>query len=421
MFFLQINEFSPELMAMAAAELDAKNLQRLLNLRHTQTESQDKEERFGLDPWVQWVSIHTGKHSSEHGVGHLGDVPQLCFPQVWEVLDQKGLRTGVWGAMNASRGRAQNNAFFFPDPWTFSESAYPAELNDLLALPRYYSKNYGALDKKQVVRGLLRLVRFCVRPRIALALLPLAPKLIGLIVRHGLPDYLLFGLFDLVNAKLFVHYKGKTRPDFSLLFLNSLAHLQHHKWTSEDRLSKEMRLVFSLFDDLLGVLFDGLPDEEQWVVANAFSQRCSYAQSEYLYRQYSPAGFLVAAGINFLKVEQAMTNDGHVFFESAEAAVAAVEILRAASVAGYSAFHVDYVLDTPHKLFFQLIVWELLPPETVLRINDRDLPFYQQFERVTRRTGSHVSRGDVFSKGLNLPEMMENHQIHDHIVQAYTK
>jgi hypothetical protein len=62
MIFLEINEFSPDLMAKAAELLNAKNLHRLLKLQHTQTTTDDKAERFGLDHWVQWVSIHTGKH-----------------------------------------------------------------------------------------------------------------------------------------------------------------------------------------------------------------------------------------------------------------------------------------------------------------------------------------------------------------------
>ena len=36
-----------------------------------------KKEHHGLDPWVQWVSIHTGKPSSEHKILELGKVSEL--------------------------------------------------------------------------------------------------------------------------------------------------------------------------------------------------------------------------------------------------------------------------------------------------------------------------------------------------------
>ncbi len=419
MFFLQINEFNPELMRIAAERLQAPNLQRLLRMHHTRTTTADKEERFGLDPWVQWVSIHTGRQSHEHGIAHLGDVPDLHFPQIWESLDQFGVRSGVWGAMNARRGSAHHCAFFFPDPWTFSEEAYPAHLNHLLALPRYYSKNYGDLDRRLLLRNAIRLLRFCLRPGVAAALLPMIGKIVGPVLRHGLPDYLLFVLFDLINARLFAHYWRRTRPDFSVLFMNSLAHLQHHKWTDEEGLSDEMAIAFGIFDQALGILFDALSDEPVWLVANAFSQHCTYANNEYLYRQRNPERFLQQCGVRFERVEQAMTNDGHLFFATEQDCQQARTILDSAHIGGMPAFHVDASAADNKRLFFQFIRWEPIPDDATLTINDRDLPFHGLFEKVTRRTGSHLQDGDIFSCGMSLPQCIQNHEIHHHIIDFF--
>jgi len=416
MILLEINEFNPELMAKAAEELNADNLRWLLALQRSETTTDDKTERFGLDPWVQWVSIHTGKTSGQHQVKHLGDVPQLEHEQIWETLSKQGLHCGVWGAMNASRGSAKNCEFFFPDPWTFSELAYPPELNNLLMFPRYYSKNYGDLDTAKSLRELAKLVWFCLNPRIAVELLPLAPSLISSVIKNGLHEYLLFVLFDLVNAKLFAHYYKRTKPDFAILFMNSLAHLQHHKWTSKEHLSEEMRVAFALFDKALGIIRGALSDDESLIAANAFTQFCSYDQNEFLYRQKNPQGFLVAAGIPFLRVEQAMTNDGHVFFDSAEAANKAAAILGAATVNDKPAFHVESGGKTPDKIFFQVIVWEPLSPDAVLKINNQEMKFFEQFEVITKRSGSHLQEGHVFSRNISLPKKLYNHQIHDHIL-----
>lgn len=419
MILLEINEFNPELMGKAAAELNLHNLKRLLALKRSETTTDDKQERFGLDPWVQWVSIHTGKTSAEHGVQHLGDVPQLANPQIWETLSQQGLRCGVWGAMNASRGNTPNCAFFFPDPWTFSEDAYPPELNNLLAFPRYYSKNYGDLDKKKSFVALLKLFWFCLNPRIAIELLPLAPRLITTAINSGLHEYLLFVLFDLVNAKLFSHYYRSKQPDFAILFMNSLAHLQHHKWTSKEKLSTEMRVAFTIFDAALGIVFDAVPFDKGIIIANAFTQFCSYEQNEFLHRQKNPEKFLHAAGIEFLRVEQAMTNDGHVFFDSSENAVRAASILGAATVNGKPAFHVESGGKTPDKIFFQVIVWEPLPANAVLEINGRQIPFFEQFEVITQRSGSHLQEGHVFSNQVDVPSRLYNHAIHQCILDHY--
>jgi hypothetical protein len=417
MLLLEINEFNPQLMALAAERLNGKNLRRLLALRHSKTSSPETEERFGLDPWVQWVSIHTGRPAAEHGVAHLGDVPVLRYPQLWQSLSQQGWRYGVWGAMNASRGAPDNCAFFFPDPWTFSEDAYPSELNDLLALPRYFSKHYGDLKTAPLLKTAAQLLRFCLRPSIAASLLPHAPKLLGSALRHGLREHMLFALFDLVNVILFSRYYKRHKPDFSLLFLNSLAHLQHHKWTEEDGLSAEMQAVFGLIDTALGILFATL-DSQHWVVANAFSQRCSLADNEFLYRQHNPEQFLQSVGIAFLRVEQAMTNDGHVFFSDAAQAQQAAQVLRAATVDGIPAFAVDY-REGASRLFYQLVIWQSLTEQASLQINQRQWPFFSLFATITQRSGSHVPEGDVFSDHLHLPKHMANHELHEHILRDF--
>ena len=419
MIFLEINEFNADLMAKAAETLNANNLRRLLKLKHTETTTDDKFERFGLDPWVQWVSIHTGKTSSQHGIAHLGDVPQLDHPQIWETLSNKGLRCGIWGAMNASRGAAANCEFFFPDPWSFSEMAYPPELNNLLAFPRYYSKNYGDLDKIKAFRELFKLILFCANPRIMRALLPIAPKIIKHVIKNGMPEYLLFVLFDLVNATLFANYYKKTKPDFAVLFLNSLAHLQHHKWTIEDGLSQEMKIAFALFDDILGIIFDIIPPDQPIIIANAFTQYCSYDQNEFLYRQKNPEKFLQTADIIFNRVEQAMTNDGHVFFDTPEAAQKAAEILSGTTVNGKKVFYVEDDKKIPEKIFFQVILWDQLEENSLLVINGKTIPFFDLFDRVTRRSGSHLQRGDVFSRGINFPDKIYNHDIHNYIISGF--
>jgi len=419
MLLLEINEFNPDLMQQAAEELGAKNLQKLLNLRCSGTITDDQKERFGLDPWVQWVSIHTGKTSGQHGVKHLGDVPQLQHAQLWETLNSRGIRCGVWGAMNASKGETSQCEFFFPDPWTFSEVAYPSELNNLLALPRYFSKNYGDLNKVKLLQGFARLIWFCLNPRIAFCLLPLLPRLVTTVLKHGMHEYLLFVLFDLVNARLFAHYYKRTKPQFAILFLNSLAHLQHHKWTSKKCLSREMQVAFNIFDEALGIIFNTISPDDQLIVANAFTQFCSFDDNEYLYRQKNPEEFLKTAGIKFLHVEQAMTNDGHVFFDNPENAATAAKALEQATVNGKLAFHVESGGKTPDKIFFQVIVWEPLKPDAIIDINNRQLKFFDQFEVITRRSGSHLQQGHAFSKNIELPEKLYNHEIHDYILKTF--
>jgi hypothetical protein len=50
-------------------------------------------------------------------VFRLGDIVNHDIPQVWECLEQRGLRVGAVSPMNA-KNRLRAPAFFVPDPWT---------------------------------------------------------------------------------------------------------------------------------------------------------------------------------------------------------------------------------------------------------------------------------------------------------------
>jgi hypothetical protein len=142
MLLVELNEFNKDLLKSAAESLKLKNIQKILALTEFHTITDDTYDSGYLEPWVQWVSVHTGTPSAKHQIKHLGDVPNVTEPQIWERLSEKGVTCGVWGAMNASRNAARNCLFFLPDPWTFTELGYPEPLNQLLDLPRYISKNY---------------------------------------------------------------------------------------------------------------------------------------------------------------------------------------------------------------------------------------------------------------------------------------
>lgn len=421
MVFLEINEFSPALLNQAALELKTDNIRKLLQMQRSETEAIEKEERFGLDPWVQWVSIHTGLPATTHKVDHLGDVPQLNHKQIWESISEMGFNVGVWGAMNASKGSAKNCDFFFPDPWTFSERAYPPELNQLLGIARYYSKNYLDLSYFQLLKEALRLSAFCLRPKIMSALIPIAPTVMIHLIKYGPREYLLFLLFDLVNATLFRKYYKASRSDFAIVFLNSIAHLQHHKWTSESRLSEEMTIGFRLLDKILGIIFSAVPESLPIVAINSFSQVCAFEKREFLYRQKNPSKFLELVGIKFLRLEQAMTNDGHVFFSNETERNSAAKLLNDITVGGQKAFHVDTNILTPLQLFFQFVLWEQIDPNAQLVANSKQFNFFELFEEVARRSGTHIPNGDIFARGIVLPKKMWNYEIGSKVVDYFLR
>ena len=116
------------------------------------TFTRDKKEGLNLDPWVQWVSVHTGKLSQKHKVYRLGQKLDNSIDQIWDKLSKKNKTSSIWGVFNSTLRKNKNINLFFPDPWNFGEEAFPKNLNAYLKLPRYYAQNYPQVKKFKIFK-----------------------------------------------------------------------------------------------------------------------------------------------------------------------------------------------------------------------------------------------------------------------------
>ena len=421
MTLIGLNEFSVDLLAQGAKELKLESVGRLLSMQSATTTTDDKVEHRGLDPWVQWVSVHTGVPSSVHGIVHLGDTPSaLAANQLWETLSDAGISSGIWGAMNATREEATHCTFFLPDPWTFSEEAFPSELNDLLALPRYYSKNYLDVSKKQFLGCTLRLVKFVLKSGAMGGLLKQIPLVLGGVARNGVNNALLFSLFDLFSTDFFLKYKKRYQPQFSMIFLNSIAHLQHHRW-GKDKLSKDAVFGLRVIDRVLGMLFATHQPGDSIIVMNALTQRNIVGEKPRIcYRQINPARFLSAVNIPFRNVEQLMTNDAHVFFHTEEERNTVARELEAVTICGKPLFQVEKDRTDPNKLFYQVDFWDELEQAERVIVNGVEVDYLDHFEAIVARTGAHVRNGNIYYEGLDLPAQLYNHEVAGKILSYFS-
>jgi hypothetical protein len=418
LLLIELNEFSVELLQRGLRELPLPNIGRMLAMRPGRTYADDRIEHHGLDPWVQWVCVHTGQPSSRHGVIHLGDTPaKLDCLQLWEALSAGGISSGIWGAMNSKRGNAGNCMFFLPDPWTFSEPAFPDRLNDLLALPRYYSRNYLDVSVWRFFGNALRLCRYALGSGALLRLSGLIPLMLRGLANNGVNNQLLFSLFDLFSATLFVAKREQASPQFSLIFLNSIAHIQHHRWNEGERLNSDLRFALLAMDRVLGILFASRAEGEAVVIMNALSQRNVSEEAPLVgYRQINPGDFLTAAGFTGHRVEQLMTNDAHVFFADRSQRDNAVRALADAHIGGKALFQAEADADAEGKLFYQIVLWDELPRDAVLEINHRRLRFFEHFDVLGVRTGAHVPEGQFYCDGIALPESMANYGMYGQLL-----
>lgn len=410
---LELNEFNEALLREAGETLRLKNIQRLFTFHRSETETEDTYESDALEPWVQWTSVHTGVPYAKHGVKHLGDIPQGSFPQLWEKLSAKGISSGIWGAMNARRNEARHCLFFLPDLWTDSEMGFPEELNALLMPLKYTSKNYTNPSKLALIRPMFRLFHLFHANHLKGCL---TKELLSLL-KNGLlykgKPFVFVSSLDSLSTRLFLQYRARFQPDFSLLFLNTIAHLQHHQWQQRNLLpSDPLAFGFRRIDQILKHIFDQMNSEDVLIAANALSQKNTADEPPWiLYRPIDPKKFLQAIGIQDVIVESHMTHDAHLFFPSAASAQRAKSILESAAVQGRPLFYTETYPKQPHKLFYRIQFTEGLPKEASFGISDQTFRFFDFFTAIVKRTGKHIQKGTLFCNAPYFPPKLANHTI----------
>lgn len=175
-----------------------------------------------LEPWIQWPTVYSGRSYDEHRVFRLGDIVEADHPQIWEVLEQRGVSVGAVSPMNAAN-RCSHADFFIPDPWTQTAVTGDAGLRNLYELVRD-TVNANAHEERSAAKlgmALLPHLARYARP----GLLPEYARILKLSVRH---KWARAAFLDRLLTDTFMKLRAQHRTGFASLFLNAAAHIQHH-------------------------------------------------------------------------------------------------------------------------------------------------------------------------------------------------
>lgn len=288
-----------------------------------------------LEPWIQWVSIQTGKSFSEHGIFRLGDVTAKKITQIWEHLEKKhGIKVAAISPMNAAN-RAKDAAFFIPDPWTKTQTTGNWLMKGLAgAVANAVNENATGGSKLStycfVLLGLLRYSFF--RRPVGVA---------GQMMRALKTHYQRAILLDQLLIDMFEAEWKKTTPGFSSIFLNGGAHVQHHylfnaapyqgpnrnpDWYMP-RGRDPVLNIYRAYDAMIKQIL-ALPDAPRLLIATGLHQN-PVSAPVYYWRLKDHADFLTRIGISFDAVEPRMSRDFLLTFPDKEATRAAQKKLLA--------------------------------------------------------------------------------------------
>lgn len=327
LLLLELNELNFEFVEEYVSQGHLPTFQRLFQKNGFQrTTSESTYEN--LEPWIQWVTAHTGLDYDDHRVFRLGDIVHRELPQIWEELEQQGLNVGAISPMNA-RQRMRAPAFFLPDPWTDGGMVAPRVVQRFYrAVAEMVNENAEGIKSGKASIDLAMGASYCARPSNYSRYLSYAAK-----AKRKTWNRALF--LDLLLSDLYVKLVKRKNTDFSSLFLNSAAHIQHHYMFSSSAYQGALKNpdwyvgagvdpvldVYNLYDHILGTLLEEFPDHRVMIATGL--HQVPYPEESFYWRLRDHEGFLLKIGVPFERVVPRMSRDFLVECRDSEQAAAA--------------------------------------------------------------------------------------------------
>lgn len=299
------------------------------------------EERTHLSPWLTWPSVYRGVNDDKHQIYNFGqDLTEVDeeFPTLWNILAQRGIKTGVFGSLHTFPLPEQmdNFAFYVPDVFAAGSECFPNNIEVFQEFNLSMSRE-SARNVKTGVLWSSAAKMLCKAPELGFKMKTLA-DLGGQLVSERFNrwkkarrrTYQAVLSFD-----IFLKQLKQTKPEFTTFFTNHVASAMHRFWAAafpkdyEDfefteewvqTYCHEIDFAMTKLDDMLRQMLnfvDQNPEYELWV---ATSMGQAATEAKLLLTQLFPTNlekFMKACGVpdNAWETRPAMFAQANVFVQ----------------------------------------------------------------------------------------------------------
>ena len=419
---LSLNEVNFDFIKFYSKEDKLTNFTKLLKTQKLVKTLSEKEFK-NQEPWIQWVSLHTGKTLNEHGIFRLGDINKLKHSQVFEEIENKGKSIGLIFPFNTSN-RLKSTEYFIPDPWTETKFTADKSLERFFQLIRKLvnSNAHGKINSSDYLKLLLGFLKY----------VPIKNwfRYLTYLDKLSLPGTKAI-ILDNILADIFLSFQKKYNTDFSNLMLNACAHTQHHfffnsaaymgknknpEWYCPSNHDPILHAL-KLYDEVLGRILK--IKDTKVIVATALSQQ-PHEDNTFFWRFNDHVSFAKELMMpNFKKIIPRMSRDFLVEFETDDDCKIAEQILLDFKMKrdGIKLFRLD---NRGNDIFVELVY----PND----INDEDIFISEKFNIeinnlkkklsfVAIRNGEHNGTGYLITNFKhNLNSQIEITEVKDFIL-----
>ena len=283
---LEFNELVPALVDRFIAQGHLPNFKRL-RAEAIVAVTDAGEAPPALEPWIQWVTVHTGLPYAEHKVFDLDDGPKLKAPRIWDLASDAGRSVWICGSMNAGVRSEQIDGLVLPDPWASSAKPLPPGLFEpYLDLVRAYVQEYTRARPAVSKSVILRFGRFMLRNGLSLKTVTDTIRQLADELRHP-TQWRRAVILDRLQWDVFRKFHRARKPALATFFLNSTAHYQHYYWrnleperfekasdaATQARYADAILFGYRKMDEIIGEAFELCDAGTSLVLCTALSQQ----------------------------------------------------------------------------------------------------------------------------------------------------
>ncbi|HIP80315.1 MAG TPA: hypothetical protein EYH07_17885 [Kiloniellaceae bacterium] len=224
---LEFNELCPPILNRLMRKGALPNFRRLHDRSEVFVSTTDDES---LEPWVQWVSYHTGQPQRVHGVTELDQGHCIKLQQLWDRFAEEGNSALVFGSMNVSPSKS-DRVTVVPDPWSRHVPPSDDAFRVFHRFVAHKVTEHANPDADAGGRDALAFVKFLLSHGLSLRTAMRAASQL-LAERLGKRDrrWHRATILDQLSWDVFKHSYRKRRPDVAFFFANSVAFYQHRYW-----------------------------------------------------------------------------------------------------------------------------------------------------------------------------------------------
>lgn len=368
-----------------------KNFEALFRLPTRQTKNHCVKNNE-IEPWIVWPSFFNGKSYKKHKIFRLNEFFLSKYKNISEILESQNIKVGSICAMNIPN-RLVNPDYFISDMWVTTK---PDKNHLIRSIERALSQ--GVINNTSFKLSLSSIVYILVGLLISLRVKNIFTYLSLTI--HSIKDRYIRALWlDYYINNLHYYLFNKKKTNFSTVFFNAGAHIQHHNYNNSIIYNKYYNAnskdyfpkLLKVYDKILGDYMHNKSFE--FIVLNGLMQK-QESQGVYYYRLKDPNVFFDLIGFDSSEIQPRMSRDLTVNFASARKVKVALSTLRSIKINDEDVFG-DFAVHE-NKIHLSITYNKEIKNKNKVKVGNLNLEALNVLKLIAIKNGSHIPSGTAY-------------------------